>query len=283
MIITLKNADFSQSNIGTLSTWRITRSLGAGAIYEGPTSVDKDAPLMATVIIANGYEIGAAGITITMGGIVLDKVVQGAIRDDDGLHYPIAIPNVTGNVVIKIPTVNINTGEEDEPDTPVTPDEPVDPDNGEDMDVYNLLNFNEQVPYLKTPSMTSAIPEVLSASTLKISNSGTGKNLIVDVPKPNLTIGDTYTIAFRVIAYTEDMVTAKVKPYIKWQGGTAFQVAVSAADDQEWKFKSFAAEEAQERLVIGCATNTELTTETSFTVDVRLYSGTLTALPAKEA
>jgi hypothetical protein len=41
MIITLKGADFSKSNIGTLSSWRITRSLGSGATYEGATSVDK--------------------------------------------------------------------------------------------------------------------------------------------------------------------------------------------------------------------------------------------------
>ena len=71
MIIILKNADFSQSNIGTLSTWRISRSLGAGATYEGPTSVDKGATLNATVTLAEGYEIGTAGVTVTMGGAVL--------------------------------------------------------------------------------------------------------------------------------------------------------------------------------------------------------------------
>ena len=71
MIIVLKNADFSQSNIGTLSSWRISRSLGAGATYEGPTSVDKDAALSATVTLVEGYEVGTAGVTVTMGGVVL--------------------------------------------------------------------------------------------------------------------------------------------------------------------------------------------------------------------
>lgn len=112
MIIVLKNADFSQSNIGTLSTWRITRSLGAGATYEGPTSIDKDASFSATITIAEGYEIGTVGVTVTMGGIAINAATV------DGNTVTIAISSVTGNVVIKVPTVNINTGEEDEPETP---------------------------------------------------------------------------------------------------------------------------------------------------------------------
>ena len=276
MIIILKGADFSASNIGTLSSWRITRSLGAGATYEGVTSVDKGASFIATVTIAEGYELGAAGVTVTMGG----AVISAATVNENIIT--INITEVTGNVVIKVPTVNTSTGEEDEPDVP---DAPVIPDDGGNTnpDVPNLLNFNEQVPYLKVPSVTSAVIEVLGASTLKISNSGSGKNLIVDVPKPNLTVGDTYTMAFRVVNYTEDMVTAKVKPYIKWQGGTAFQISATAANDLEWHLKSFTAEEACDRIVIGCATNAEFTTETNFTIDARIYPGNLTELPAKEA
>ena len=116
MIITLKGADFSASNIGTLSTWRVTRSLGSGATYEGPTSVDKGAPFNATITIAEGYEIGSAGVSITMGGIAIQPA---SIVDNVIL---IMIESVTGNIVIKVPTVNINTGEEEEPDTPVVPD-----------------------------------------------------------------------------------------------------------------------------------------------------------------
>lgn len=108
MIIVLKNADFSQSNIGTLSTWRISRSLGAGATYAGPTSVDKRAALSATVTIAEGYEVGTAGVTITMGGTVL----SGA-HSISGNVITITIASVTGNVLIKVPTVNVSGGEED--------------------------------------------------------------------------------------------------------------------------------------------------------------------------
>ena len=109
MIIILKNADFSQSNIGTLSTWRISRSLGAGAVYEGVTSVDKGASFTAAVTLAEGYEVGTAGVTVAMGGTVL----SGA-HSISGNVITITITSVTGNILIKVPTINIITGEEDE-------------------------------------------------------------------------------------------------------------------------------------------------------------------------
>lgn len=107
MIIVLKNADFSASNIGTLSTWRITRSLGSGATYEGVTSVDKGASFSATVTLAEGYEIGTAGVTVTMGGTIIEAATV------NGNVVTISIAEVTGNVVIKVPTVNISTGEDE--------------------------------------------------------------------------------------------------------------------------------------------------------------------------
>jgi hypothetical protein len=143
MIIVLKKADFSQSNIGTLSSWRISRSLGAGAIYEGPTSVDKGAALSATVTLAEGYEIGTAGVTITMGGIVL----SGA-HSISGNVITITIASVTGNVLIKVPTVN-TTGGEEEPEVPDTPDEPT--------PVVGWFSNQIEQPSLTTPiDLTSA-------------------------------------------------------------------------------------------------------------------------------
>lgn len=129
MIITLKGADFSASNIGTLSTWRITRSLGSGATYEGPTFVDKGASFSATITIAEGYEIGSAGVTVTMGGV-------GQAYTINGNMIAISIAAVTGNIVIKVPTVNIATGEEEEPEIP---DEP------ENTDITNLFVFTDGI------------------------------------------------------------------------------------------------------------------------------------------
>ena len=135
MIIVLKNADFSQSNIGTLSTWRIYRSLGTGATYEGPISVDKGATLNATVTISEGYELGTAGISMTMGGVANNSYTI------NGNIITIAIAEVTGNVVIKVPTINVNTGEEDEPTVPDTPTQPDDTTYTFE-DVTSQVNFN---------------------------------------------------------------------------------------------------------------------------------------------
>ena len=111
MIITLKGANFSDSNIGTLSTWRINRSLGTGATYEGPTSVDKGAALSATVTLAENYAVGTAGVTITMGTTVLSDAYS-----ISGQVITITIAAVTANVTIKVPTINTSTGEEEEPE-----------------------------------------------------------------------------------------------------------------------------------------------------------------------
>ena len=138
MIITLMGADFSQSNIGTLSSWRITRSLGSGATYEGVTSVDKGASFSATVTIAEGYELGSSGVTVTMGSNIISAATV------NGNVITITIAEVTGNIVIKVPTVNVNTGEEEDPDVPVTPDEP------------KIINyFNPDDPEIKTGGFTA--------------------------------------------------------------------------------------------------------------------------------
>lgn len=128
MIITLKNANFSNSNIGTLSAWRITRSLGTGATYEGVTSVDKGASFSATVTIAEGYELGSAGVVVTMGGVALSSGVTVS-----GNTITIAITSVTGNVLIKVPTVSTATGDEEEPEVPDIPDVPGTGEDDEDL------------------------------------------------------------------------------------------------------------------------------------------------------
>lgn len=107
MIITLKGANFASSNIGTLSTWTISRVLGSGATYNGVTHVDKNATFSATVTIATGYELGSAGVTVTMGGTAVTSGVT-----TSGNVITISIGSVTGNVVIKVPTINTATGEE---------------------------------------------------------------------------------------------------------------------------------------------------------------------------
>ena len=116
MIITIKGSAvdiFKDSHIGTISTWTISRVLGDGATYNGVTYVDKNAALNATVTINSGYELGSAGVIVTMGG---NAVTSGVTVN--GNTITIAIASVTGNVVIKVPTKNTVT---EEPETPVNP------------------------------------------------------------------------------------------------------------------------------------------------------------------
>ena len=110
MIITLVKANFGSSNIGTSTTWVITPNMGSGASYSGVTSVTKGAALNATVTIAEGYEIGSAGVSVTMGGVTQSGAYS---TSSDGKTITITIGTVTGNVVIKVSTVNTTTGEED--------------------------------------------------------------------------------------------------------------------------------------------------------------------------
>lgn len=117
MIITLKGANFSTNNIGTLSTWTVFHVLGDGATYNGVSYVNKNATLDVTVTIADGYELGSAGVSVTMGG---NPVSSGITVD--GNTITIKISSVTGNVVINVPTVSTSTGEE--PDVPDVPDIP---------------------------------------------------------------------------------------------------------------------------------------------------------------
>lgn len=107
MIITLAGANFADSNIGTLTTWNINTILGEGATYNGSKSVDRDAALNTTITLADKYAVGSAGVTVTMGGEVLSDAAT-----VDGSTITISIASVTGPVVIKVPTLNTETGTE---------------------------------------------------------------------------------------------------------------------------------------------------------------------------
>lgn len=133
MIITLRGANFSASNIGTLSSWRVMQSLGIGASYSGANSVDKDASFSAIVTIADGYEVGSDGVTITMGGQPISAATS------SGNTITINISKVTGNVSITVPTAKIEVVE---PDVPVEPEEPDTPVDGNDL--TSLFTFEKK-------------------------------------------------------------------------------------------------------------------------------------------
>jgi hypothetical protein len=122
MIITIKGADFSSANIGTLSTYIISKSIGSGAAFDIPNFVDKNSSVNWVITLDEGYTFGT--YSVTMGGVEVTPTVVDNVMT-------ISIAEVTGNVRIVVATVNENTGE-DEPDEPVvppvTPDEPDEPE-----------------------------------------------------------------------------------------------------------------------------------------------------------
>lgn len=112
MIITIKGADFSLANIGTLSTYIISKSIGSGASFDIPNFVDKNSSVNWTITLDEGYTFGT--YSVTMGGVDVTPTVVDNVMT-------ISIAEVTGNVRIVVATVNENTGEEDDP---TIPDEP---------------------------------------------------------------------------------------------------------------------------------------------------------------
>lgn len=112
MIITISGANFSASNIGTLSTWTVSKSIGAGAEHSIPSYVDKNSAFNYTITLKDGYTFGT--YSVTMGGQTITPTVTET-------SITINIPSVTGAVRIEVKTINSSTGEEDKP---VTPEEP---------------------------------------------------------------------------------------------------------------------------------------------------------------
>ena len=104
MIITLKGANFADSNIGKITTWVISAALGTGAVYNGFTAVDRDpvSSLSSTITVTEGYKISDDGVTVTMGGVIQENVVT---ISEDRKTVTISIPAVTGHVTINAPTV----------------------------------------------------------------------------------------------------------------------------------------------------------------------------------
>lgn len=115
MILTIKGADFSSANIGTLSTYVVSKSIGRGATYEIPGFISKNSSANWTITLEEGYIFGT--YSVTMGG----EPVEVSVTDN---VMTISIAEVTGNVRISVATINQNAGE-DEPETPTLYSTPI--------------------------------------------------------------------------------------------------------------------------------------------------------------
>lgn len=132
MILRILGADFSSANIGTLSTYVISKSIGAGISHNIPNFVDKNSSVTWTLTVEEGYLLGS--YSIIMNGETITPVVNENTMT-------ITIPSVTGNVRIVITSINESTGEEETPVVPpVTPDEPEEPETPETGNTLTFAN-----------------------------------------------------------------------------------------------------------------------------------------------
>lgn len=133
MIITISGANFSASNIGTLSTWTVSKSIGAGAEHSIPSYVNKNSAFNYTITLKDGYTFGT--YSVTMGGQKITPTVTET-------SITINIASVTGAIRIEVKTINSSTGEEDKP---VTPD-PEQPGTGGGSGETTIYYFKDTNP-----------------------------------------------------------------------------------------------------------------------------------------
>lgn len=96
MILTIKGADFSSANIGTLSTYIVSKTIGNGAEYDIPSFVAKYSSVNWVITLQQDYIFGS--YVVTMGSEMVTPVVNGNVMT-------ITIPNVTGNIRIAVATI----------------------------------------------------------------------------------------------------------------------------------------------------------------------------------
>ena len=132
MILTIKGADFSAANIGTLNTVSIRKVIGRGVVHSIPNFVEKGSSVNWTITLNEDYEFGS--YAITMGGEVVNAVVDGSVMT-------ISIANVTGAISISVATTYVGVAEPEQPDMPdtPTPEEPT-PDLPEIGDYIDLTS-----------------------------------------------------------------------------------------------------------------------------------------------
>lgn len=143
MIITISGANFSASNIGTLSTWTVSKSIGAGAEHSIPSYVDKNSAFNYTITLKDGYTFGT--YSVTMGGQTITPTVTET-------SMTINIASVTGAIRIEVKTINSSTGEEDKPVTP----KPDQPGTGGSTPTGNLITLGTKQTNKKLGSGNSA-------------------------------------------------------------------------------------------------------------------------------
>lgn len=109
MIITLIKADFSDSNIGSSTTWRITKTLKGVTCSNSATTITKGSTYSATFTVTSGYTFSSA--TVTMGGV--DKTSSLVWNNEKtSATLTLATTETSGNIYVTITALS-NSGSGD--------------------------------------------------------------------------------------------------------------------------------------------------------------------------
>ena len=105
MIITLKDANFSENKVGTLDTWGITKILRGVSTADITTRINKNGRYEASFTVDSGYIYSSA--SVTMGGVDVTNSVLS--WNSNYSKVDLVIPEVTGNVYINITALSETT------------------------------------------------------------------------------------------------------------------------------------------------------------------------------
>ena len=200
MIITIKGADFSSANIGTLSTYIISKSIGSGASFDIPNFVDKNSSVNWVITLNEGYTFGT--YSVTMGSEVITPTVVDNVMT-------ITIAEVTGNVRIVIATIN-ESGEEDDPVEPADPLDAIAYENLTYRDIFITNNIAMDVNSgSKNYSVNGAYSYADSTGTVSIIQNNEATNNYI--PKYYLSVSGTSSQQARLYKKNQTTTDGAVK------------------------------------------------------------------------
>ena len=145
--------------------------------------------------------------------------------------------------------------------------------------VPNLLDLNEQVPYIANAQYSDATWEVLGKTTIKVIANGTTRNLTVDIPIPELTVGDSYTVLAKLTDCSEDAKSLTKVPGVRVINGGTYH-GLSVTKDGKIAYKSFTCDGTEKNISIVVSKQDGVTVgSTYWTLTLYFYQGVLTDLP----
>ena len=145
-----------------------------------------------------------------------------------------------------------------------------------------LVDFNANPPYIGDATYNGGAVEVLGEATVRVSFANVAKNASVFFDAP-LEIGKTYTIATRLVGKSDDITGITSLPIIRvtWDLDDEMQAAqVSTPESGEFAFKTINWVDGASIYIALSKKTGYVVGETYATVEVRIYEGEHTELPA---